>query len=336
METPATQYIDSLLKSLHERALDKTDKESIRAARTILAYDIWHKRAAIYEKRCEILNERTQRLPPPNQRNSSAHSAISAVNDDFVPTKGDPRKKKPFGAQLSPGDTDPQTGWVVPEEHICQIRKDAPENHVMAHCMLPGYKTKADLERAVYTFIDRDNRIYNELKSAQSELNVFRSERLGSITLEKREELLAGRFERNNKRRTTYGTPTFLAELPQLTPELLATKPVPPLEELFSVPNTYPDREGAGSSPSTPLSPTSTSLVSPHNSSSSSAPPPCPSVNSVVSESLPSSAHSASSAVKEVLSEKAAARRAAGEHSLLPITPRLNHPTPFTRRAKPP
>ncbi len=210
METPATQFIDSLLKELHERALDRSRDDSVQAARTILAYDIWHKRAAIYEKRCEVLNERTKSsASQPNTRHSSAPSANSAVNTDFVPTKGDPRKKKPFGAQLSPGDTDPHTGWVVPEEHICQIRKDAPENHVIAHCMLPGYKTKADLERAVYTFIDRDNRIYNELKAAQSELNVFRSERLGSITLEKREELLAGRFEKTtNAARSTAPQPS--------------------------------------------------------------------------------------------------------------------------------
>ncbi len=353
-------FAQSMLEAVTEmRGLLKSTepRDKVWAARTIGYLDALHKRTKLMEartnayiERCKALNDRTARTPAsppyrdrervgsspsssdsspsasdnPNSRNSSAHSANSAVNTDFVPTKGDPKKKKPFGAQLSPGDTDPHTGWVVPEEHICQIRKDAPENHVMAHCMLPGYKTKADLERAVYTFIDRDNRIYNELKAAQSELNVFRSERLGSITLEKREELLAGRFEKNTKRRTTYGTPTFLAELKELTPELLAAKPVPPLEELSPVPTPYPERERAGSSTTTPFSPTSVSASASLSSHISNA------------SSVPSSVSSVLSVVNEVLSPLAAARRAAGKRPLPPITPRLIHPTPMSRRDKPP
>ncbi len=394
-------FAQSMLEAVTEmRGLLKSTeaRDKVHAARTLGYLDALHKRTKLMEartnayiERCKALNERTARTPAsppyrdrqgvgsspsssdsspsasdnPNSRNSSAHSASSAVNTDFVPTKGDPRKKRPFGADLYPGDTDPHTGWVVPEEHICQIRKDAPENHVMAHCMLPGYKTKADLERAVYTFIDRDNRIYNELKAAQSELNVFRSERLGSISLEKREELLAGRFEKNNKRRQVYGTPTFLAELPQLTPELLNAKPVPPLEEflpsatgagspslpsptaanLHSLPSptgemsrgSASDREGKSSTPDAERSRRAgregVSSATPHNSNSFSAPPPCPSANSVVNAPLPSSATSACSAVKEVLSPLAAARRAAGKRPLPPQPPRLNHPPPPTPRA---
>ncbi len=237
LPNPFAEDLAAAAQAMRDALKDEDPRIRIYAARSITLAATHIQRTNAYIQRCEVLNDRTA-----SGASRTAHSAPRHSSDDWTPTKGDPRKKKPFGADLSPGDTDPQTGWVVPEEHICQIRKDAPENHVMAHCMLPGYKTKADLERAVYTFIDRDNRIYNELKAAQSELNVFRSERLGSITLEKREELLAGRFEKNNKRRQVYGTPTFLAELPQLTPELLAAKPVPPLEELL------PSPTGAGSS----------------------------------------------------------------------------------------
>jgi len=380
LPNPFADDLDAAAKAMRDDLASEDPIIRHRAARSITWAANIIQRTNAYLERCQILNERTRSTPyrdhsrpsptgemsrgfasdregmpevgssnsschsstyasasdNPNSRNSSAPSANSAVNTPW----------QDYYRDLPPGSINPWNGEVVPEEHISQIPPEFNDKEAISFLMFPGPKTKADLYRGISALLNHNEQIYHEHNALKAEVRVFRSERLGSITTEKREELLAERYESNKRQRENKPVPFFIKDLtPDEIANLIKREPHPPEIIDVGLPRTHDfDNERFPSSPSGrgqvrasafpthssnsdsarlphPPSPTATpssaSISSPQDSSPKTQDSPSPYTNSP-----PSSASSAHSAVNDlppghtrdadgnILSPRAAARRA--------------------------
>jgi len=289
--------VDELIEqSLREAVAEMRDllkrddyKTKVYATRTLCWLNATHERTELmrqrteaYKERCQILNDRTRSTPYRDRQgvgssSSTSHSPTSATDNPTIPNSSANSASsavntpwQDFYRDLPPGSINPWNGEVVPEEHISQIPPEFNDKEAISFLMFPGPKTKADLYRGISALLNHNEQIYHEHNALKAEVRVFRSERLGSITTEKREELLAERYESNKRQRENKPTPFFIKDLtPDEIAALIKREPHPPEIIDVGLPRTHDFHP-----PSTPPQPPS--LPSPTGAGLPSLLSPCP------------------------------------------------------------